>query len=327
MQRQRVFGHNPSQQSSEETAAAPARQPQLRPAAIPGGGGSTPIICIDAGARPCRAKAGDLPPRHAARLQLRHTELLRPRYKPSEGGRARGALSIPSSLTIPRGSPDQIGLARPGPGQPNPSCPVPPPPPLPVARLGSLQTATAQPEPAGRRAPAGALARGQRRGQAEPQLPLTGCSPTRGKALTDRQRARAGRTAPRTTGRAGAERSPRCSPPPLAGAHAGRAPSPVQRSGGAPARPRDGGAVDRQGGSGTAQRLGEREGLRLLQELRGAAARSPSGASMPWRGDRVRVAGCHERGGSAGSARVPSEGARGAGCSRRSHRRHLFILL
>lgn len=116
-QRHPGSGHNPSKQSSEEAAAAPGRQPQLSPAArlvpgpLPDGGGSTRISCIDAGARPRRAKAGDLPPGTQARLQPRDAELLRPRpaAAPEEP-------SAPPSASPFRGAP-RIGSARPVPSR------------------------------------------------------------------------------------------------------------------------------------------------------------------------------------------------------------------
>lgn len=122
----------PSEQSSGEAeAAAPAGSP--RPARLlPGRGGSARIIRTDAGARPCRSKAGDLPAGTPSSFALRR------------GPGTGPALSTPFGPATPRGSPDR----------PGPSCPHPPP--LPTARPGSLQ-------PGRRRR--GGTHRGERRGQ------------------------------------------------------------------------------------------------------------------------------------------------------------------
>lgn len=134
------MGHNPSEQSSEEAAAAPGRQPRLRPAALPDGGGSPRIIDTDAGARPCRAKAGDLSPGTQARLAASAEAL----------GGAGGALGTPFfGLAISRGAP------RPGPALPGLSRPHS------ASRYQTrIATDSDSPgkEPAKRRSPAGAHA-------------------------------------------------------------------------------------------------------------------------------------------------------------------------
>lgn len=97
--------------------AAPATPPAARllPAALPDGAASAGMTRTDAGARPCRAKAGDLPPGTPAKLQPHHTELLQPPAGPRGHRPRQRILQYPLRPHHPEGIPgsDQIGPAQP----------------------------------------------------------------------------------------------------------------------------------------------------------------------------------------------------------------------
>lgn len=96
--------------------AVPATPPAvwLLPAALPNGAASAGMTRTDAGARPCRAKAGDLPPGTPARLQPHHTELLQPPGRAPRTPAAPEDPSVPASAPPSRGDP-RIGSDRPSP--------------------------------------------------------------------------------------------------------------------------------------------------------------------------------------------------------------------